>query len=886
MLEARDLASGVIARLRTQLSSLSGPQKLLAAGFAAAAVGGTAAAYEIGKFGVHATEAAAKYQQMNTLLTTQAGVAKNRIAGLNDEFLRLAPTLGTTAGNLTQSFYHIASASVPVREQLTTLKSAAEGAAIGNANLEDTTNSLVGVLRSGVGGIHGARDAMAQIMAIVGTGNMRLQDFNSAMGTGLPGAAKTFRVSLKSAGAALAYLTDTGMRAQMAATRLTMAIALMGGPSEHAAKLLGAMGLASSDIHTRFAAVTQMLQKAGLSTSQLAADMHKPDGIMVALQDLKKHFEQAGMSAQLQAAFISRAFGGGHMGKAIMQLFESLPKVGQKFDAINKSVGSFGAHWEQTTKTAVFQAHSIGGAFDSIKLAIGEGLLPAVQKLLGALIPVISKVTDFATKHKTLTAIILGAAFAVSILVAAIGMVGLAMLAFAPISLTVLGIIALVVAAVVGLAVAAYEIYKNWGAIAAFFGRIWGDIKRYFMDGIHWVEAHWKDLAVVMVGLLTGGIGLLPMLIATHWEQVKQVTKRAWDDIRGYLDQVWNRIIADAMLYWTIFRGWLGGLWGAITSDLSTAWSNIWTFLDNLWVSIQTDAGNVWGGIVSFFTGLWDGIAGVWNSVWGGIKSALGTVWGWIAGGGDWVWTNVSSGFKTIWDGIGTAWYAVWGGAKQMLHTIWGWIAGGGDWAWGKISNGFQTLWDGLGTAWYTVWSGAKSMLNGIWGWISGLGGIAWGKVSTAMETLWDGLGAAWGKAWKTVRKIFTAGVDSVIGVIDWLIKHWNKLHFHFGGFKVMGITVVPAFDVGLPHLPTIPMLADGGIVTSATLAMIGEAGPEAVIPLSRMGGMGGGGQTVVLDFRNSQFWGPQDVDAFVQRFGSRFAQYLLPASGMQVRRG
>jgi hypothetical protein len=35
--------------------------------------------------------------------------------------------------------------------------------------------------------------------------------------------------------------------------------------------------------------------------------------------------------------------------------------------------------------------------------------------------------------------------------------------------------------------------------------------------------------------------------------------------------------------------------------------------------------------------------------------------------------------------------------------------------------------------------------------------------------------------------------------------------------------------------------LAEGGIVTGPTLAMIGEAGPEAVVPLSKMGGMGGG---------------------------------------------
>jgi hypothetical protein len=41
-------------------------------------------------------------------------------------------------------------------------------------------------------------------------------------------------------------------------------------------------------------------------------------------------------------------------------------------------------------------------------------------------------------------------------------------------------------------------------------------------------------------------------------------------------------------------------------------------------------------------------------------------------------------------------------------------------------------------------------------------------------------------------------------------------------------------------EVPNIPKLADGGIVTGPTLALIGEAGPEAVVPLDRAGGMGG----------------------------------------------
>jgi hypothetical protein len=43
-----------------------------------------------------------------------------------------------------------------------------------------------------------------------------------------------------------------------------------------------------------------------------------------------------------------------------------------------------------------------------------------------------------------------------------------------------------------------------------------------------------------------------------------------------------------------------------------------------------------------------------------------------------------------------------------------------------------------------------------------------------------------------------------------------------------------------------IPKMASGGIVTGPTLALIGEAGPEAVVPLSQMGNMGNGGGVTI----------------------------------------
>jgi hypothetical protein len=63
------------------------------------------------------------------------------------------------------------------------------------------------------------------------------------------------------------------------------------------------------------------------------------------------------------------------------------------------------------------------------------------------------------------------------------------------------------------------------------------------------------------------------------------------------------------------------------------------------------------------------------------------------------------------------------------------------------------------------------------------------------------------------------------------IIDHWNGLHFHLPGVSVFGHAVIPDIDIGTPNLPR---LATGGIVTRPTLALIGEAGPEAVVPLGR----------------------------------------------------
>jgi len=77
-------------------------------------------------------------------------------------------------------------------------------------------------------------------------------------------------------------------------------------------------------------------------------------------------------------------------------------------------------------------------------------------------------------------------------------------------------------------------------------------------------------------------------------------------------------------------------------------------------------------------------------------------------------------------------------------------------------------------------------------------------------------------------------------GIFNGIATLWNN---SIGKLSFKAPDWIPGFGGQGFSVPKIPMLAEGGIVTGPTLALIGEAGPEAVIPLNRMNS--GGGITV-----------------------------------------
>src|SRR5437762_617372 len=192
----------------------------------------------IAGIGIAATKMASDFQASMTQLVTQAGLPADQLQKLTEQVQAFADSgAQQTPEVLAQGLYHIVSLGVPAAHAMDVLKLASEGAAIGHANLEDVANALGAAVASNIKGSEDYQTSMAILNATVGAGNMRMGDLAVSLGNVLP-QATTAGLSLKDVGAAMATMTDNGMPAADAATRLHMAIALMSAPTGQAQKAL------------------------------------------------------------------------------------------------------------------------------------------------------------------------------------------------------------------------------------------------------------------------------------------------------------------------------------------------------------------------------------------------------------------------------------------------------------------------------------------------------------------------------------------------------------------------------------------------------------------------------------------------------------------------
>lgn len=245
-----------------------------------------------------------------------------------------------------------------------------------------------------------------------------------------------------------------------------------------------------------------------------------------------------------------------------------------------------------------------------------------------------------------------------------------------------------------------------------------------------------------------------------------------WDNIKAAAVKAWEGIKS----VWAKAGEWFKGIVDAIKK----AFDGIGEWFKNLFAKAWEGIKSAWSGVTNWFSGIWNGIKNVFNVVANWFKS---------------IFTNAWDGIKSAWSGVKTWFSDLWNGIKSVYSAV-------SDW----FSSIFTTAYNGIRNA----FSGITGFFSGIWNDIKNI----FSNVGTAIAS---GIRGA-------VSGAVNAVLSTAANIINGFISSIN--------FAIRIINRIPGVHISRIRELNIPAMAQGGVVDSATLAMIGENGKEAVVPL------------------------------------------------------
>ncbi|VJM19078.1 TMP repeat family [Streptococcus pneumoniae] len=280
------------------------------------------------------------------------------------------------------------------------------------------------------------------------------------------------------------------------------------------------------------------------------------------------------------------------------------------------------------------------------------------------------------------------------------------------------------------------------------------------------------------------------------------------------LYQNWDTVVEFAKTAWQGLCDFISGICQAIGEFFSGLWTKLQEIFEPIGQWFGEKFQQAWDAIVNIFSGIGEWFSGVFQDAWDAIVNIFTPIGSWFGQR----WADVTSALANI-----GAWFT------DMFQKAW---------------TGLTNIFSKLGSWFGERWNDVTSALSKVASWF----GDIFGKAFDAVKNAFSSIGDFFKGVWDTVKSIFVnagqmvgeavggafkSAVNAVLGTIE------NVVNGFIGMINgVLGVVRnLPGLGwVGSVSTVSLPRLARGGIVDSPTIAMIGEAGKEAVVPLENTG--------------------------------------------------
>ena len=369
------------------------------------------------------------------------------------------------------------------------------------------------------------------------------------------------------------------------------------------------------------------------------------------------------------------------------------------------------------------------------------------------------------------------------------------------------------------------------------------------------------------------------------------------------------------------FKGVVDKVFDSIKDVLSNLWKNVLVplgkFLKDVFVS-------AWDVIVDVATWLWkevlvplgDFLIWIWKNVLvpiGGIlEDVLGVAFEFVADVAKSLWKNVlvplgeffTETFGPAVEAIQTVFKSLWDNALKPLGAFlidvfkgqWDKIVVVLQFLWYKVlkpiaeylSGGFMTAFDTVFGLVGTVIDTAKEVFAGFLEFITGVFSGDWEKAWDGIKTIFTGIMGG-------IVDIFKGIINGVIDGINYMTKAINKIKIKLPDIPnpLGGDPLMEGFSVGVPQIPQIPRLANGGLVSAPTLAMVGDnkgasTDPEVITPLSKLKDMlGNNDNTMVVEALMMVLDAIEKLNLNIELDGEKLGRTLYPYMDKEkIRKG
>lgn len=350
----------------------------------------------------------------------------------------------------------------------------------------------------------------------------------------------------------------------------------------------------------------------------------------------------------------------------------------------------------------------------------------------------------------------------------------------------------------------------------------------HLSNGIQAGIGIWSTYITEAMNVIASGVEMGSAILQPILGSFVQFFNDNGSQIKTVIVETWNTIETIVSGAITIVSNTIQAVFGGITdffkknstdikNTLTSVWNGIWGFIQPIWNTILDACKYVFGAIKDFFDDnmgtIREIVSGTFELVWIVIKATLDAI-------------------KILWDAYGPAIIAaVKGVLDQIKYTF--------DFVWNNIKNTLQTVLNLIKGVinttlaiikgdWKGAWEGIKGIVVTIWDYIQN----KFSSVTGFFKNTFTNVKNTLKNVWVEILQVFKAPINTIIGWINKLINAWNSIQFKVPEVDVPLIGKVGGFTVGVPKIPNIPLLAEGGVVDQPTLSVIGEAGREAVVPL------------------------------------------------------